>query len=169
MRLFLVGLLLLTASACKDEAAKQDRAKQDARDVAQVEAAQKIHPPLAALRPEPIAFADIEAHNLFGAGCSLTPKAEVLSDPVVLADSDRAVIKLDGKLVLLAADRGSATMPYDSVTHYVGKAQTLRLGKDPGEGKQHGEESMRWNGRVTIRDAYDRVVYLSDGWFDCGA
>lgn len=169
MRRLVMGLVLLTTSACKDEASKQEQARQDVRDVAQVEAAQKIHPPLAALRLEPIAFADIEAHNLFGAGCSLTPKAEVLSDPVVLADSERAVIKLTGQMVLLAADRGSAAMPYDSVTHYVGKAQSLLLEKDPGEGQKHGEESMRWNGRVTIRDAYDRMVYRSDGWFDCGA
>lgn len=165
----LSGLVLLAALAGCDRQSAQERAASDARDVAMVEAAQQRKPPSVRLAPQPITFADLQEGNLFGAGCAFTPDSGAGGDPVLYTDDTRAVMKLDGAMVILASDNGSAELPYATREHYVGKTHDLRLTKAPGEGEPGSEESMKWTGAVTVRDQWQREVYAARGSLECGA
>lgn len=168
MRFATAILLVATLAAC-DRQTPQEKAHEDERAIAMVEKAQRRIPPPVALNPAQISFADVQASGLVGAGCAFTPKSGEGRDPVLYTDDRRALVKLDGRLVQLAADSGSAEMPYATRDHYVGKAFDLRLRQDPGEGEPASEESMRWSGALTIRDSRKREVYSQPGTLECGA
>lgn len=161
-----LALTLLTACESKKTAAQQ--AAEDAHAVAMVEAAQNVKPPPAPLDPQPITAADIEANGIYGAGCSLVPVNVPGGDPVVMANERRALVKIGGKFVTFAADPGSATLVAGVRTHYVAKAQSLVLQHGPGTGTALGQDGMRWDGGVAIRDAHDQPVYESAGILTCG-
>jgi hypothetical protein len=163
-----VLLMLMALCAC-DRQSAAEKARDDARDVAMVEKAQRQIPPADPLAPQPITFADVQANKLAGAGCAFTAKSGEGGDPVLYADGRRAVLKIDGQLVQFASDAGSTELPYATREHYVGKSLDLRLRKDGGEGVAAGEEAMRWPGSVTVRDPWKREVYSEPGILECGA
>ena len=168
MRRFALTALFLLA-ACGTAEDRDDRAGQDAADVAQIEQAQERHPPVVEVTPEPIAFTDIEQSRFFGAGCAFIPEGHEGYDPVLYTIDQRGLVKLEGELVTLAADAGSAEFPYGTRETYAGRAHSYRLTKGAGEGEVVGEESVGWPGSLTIRDRWDRVVYRSAGKLECGA
>ena len=172
MRATVPGFLLfapLLLTSCEQPKSQTQKAREDARAIAQVEAAQDAAPPPVPLDPQPITAADLEKNRLYGAGCSLTPSAQPGGDPVLLADQNRAVMKVGGKFVTFAADSGSEELAMGVRTHYVGKAQSLMLEKGAGDGAHLGEEAMRWDGRVAVRDAHDQLVYANAGQIVCGS
>lgn len=144
---------------------EQDR--QDAADVAVVDAAQKAQPPLQPIVPQAITFADIEANDLFGAGCYLlTGNDDAM---VFLGDDVRGAMKLDGKIVTFAADAGSTRLPYSAYQRYTSTAYSAEFSVPEGEPQSTGLETSRWPGSVTIRDAFERPVYEGKGMLECGA
>lgn len=169
MRILLLVASFAALGACKAEMSSAEKARQDERDIAQVEAAQKIKPPPQALHPQPITEADITANQLSGAGCALIPSGTADDLPVLLSDRSRAVLKLDGRMLKLAADPGSTELPLDSRAHYVGKRFALQIEKASGEGTIVADELTRWSANITIRDAWDQIVYRTDGALECGA
>lgn len=162
-------VLLAALSACRHEKSPAEQASEDARDIAMVEAAQDAAPPPVPLEPQPITAADIEKNGLYGVGCSLVPAAQPGGDPLVMLNDKRAVMKLGGKFVTFAADPGSGPLALGARSHYVGKAQSLFVQKSPGEGTRIGEESMRWDGSVVVRDAHDQQVFTATGQIVCGS
>jgi hypothetical protein len=168
MRL-IVALPLILLAACKQEVSPEEQARSDARDIAMVENAQKLRPPVEKLVLQPVSFADVQQKALSGAGCGFLPTGSEGLGPVLYTDSARGAFKLDGEVVVLAADSGSAEFPYGSREHYTGKRYDLRLSKDPGEGKPFGEEAARWTGSLIIRDRWDRAVHTATGTLECGA
>lgn len=169
VRAALIGALTLGAAACDKQEDRRERAAKDARDIAQVEAAQDQHPPIEPVYPQPILFADRQAFSLNGGTCGLVPGAPPAGDPVVVTGPKRAVLKLDGRLVLLASDSGSAGLPLGTWTHYVGKERSLTLEKGAGDGASPGSDRLRWPGKLTVRDRWDRVIYVAEGSLECGA
>ncbi len=160
---------MLGAGACKQAPTRAEQARADATAIAQVEAAQDVHPPVKAIELQPIAAADLEKYGLFGAGCGLVPGAPPAGDPVVVAGPKRATIKIGGRLMILASDPGATPLPLGAWSHYIGKAMTLTLAKGEGDGANPGSDRMRWNGAVTVRDQWDRMIYTAIGALECGA
>jgi len=162
----LLALPLLVAACEKPKSAAQ-QAAEDARAVAMVEAAQTAAPPPVPIDPQPITAADIEHNRLYGAGCSLVPAAQPGGDPVVMASDRRAVLKVAGRFITFAADAGSEVVALGTRSHYVGKAQSLWFEKSPGDGTGLGQDAMRWQGRMTVRDAHNQLVYTMAGELVC--
>ena len=161
--------LLIALSACKAEPSPAEQERRDKRDIAQVEAAQKAKPPPQAITPEPISEADIVANDLYGAGCAFILPDAVDRMPILLSNSKRAVFKLNGRIVALASDPGGEQFPLGSWGHYLGARYALKIDKAAGAGVTIGEELTRWAASVTVRDAWDQIVYRRDGALECGS
>ncbi|MBC2664744.1 hypothetical protein H7F51_04335 [Novosphingobium flavum] len=162
-------VLPLLSSACHQGESAAQQAAEDARAVAMVEAVQTAAPPPAPIELQPITAADIEKNGIYGAGCSLVPAAQPGGDPVMMANDRRAAIKLAGRFVTFAADMGSPVLAVGTRGHYVGKAQTLTIARSPGDGTSLGQDAMRWEGSVTVRDAHDQLVYSASGELTCSS
>jgi hypothetical protein len=154
--------------SCEKTQADGDRTAEDARAIAMVEAAQDVKAPPVPIEPQPITAADIEANRLYGAGCTLVPSSQPGGDPLVVADERRALVKIGGRIITFAADIGSEPLMLGVRTHYVGKAQSLHLQRAKGDGNRLGEDSVRWDGTLTMRDANEQLVYTSTGEIVCG-
>lgn len=160
----IASLLLLTA--CGEGPTPAEKAAEDAKAVAMVEAANRRYAPPQALDPRPITPADLQRHGLLDAGCSF--EAEGQSDPMLVARPKRAVMKLDKELTSFASDPGSKSLPLGTWTHYVGKAGSLRIEAE-GAGDPAAQNRLEWAARLTATDQHDRIVYSSPGKLRCGA
>ena len=154
--------LALALAACSPDPDSAAQKAADDRAVAQVEAIQKQKPPPRAINPQPILFADIQKFNLFGAGCAFAPGESM--GAVLLTRDKAAFVKLGEGMVRFAADAGSAALPFDTRSHYVGKAMSLSLTREPGE-----TDALRWHARLIVTDTFDQPVYQADGLVECQA
>lgn len=160
----IIVALLLTG--CGEDLSPEERALRDERDVALVEAANDVAPPLVLITPEPLLAPDIERHDLFGEACNYAPGTS-LATRVIARESD-AFFKVDGEIQRLAADPGSRELPQRTRTLYSGKAYSLRLAiKGEGEPAPGGGGAANYEGTVVVRDAYGRVVYEGTGLAQC--
>ena len=158
---------LIVLSGCDRSISPEEQKRKDAADVAAVEAIQKVAPPIKPINLQRITLEEINAKNLSGAGCSFSISSP--AEPLVLALVGRALIKVDDSIVMLISDNGGTKLEMGAWEHYLGKQYTLTLKRVPGNGQPAGEESVRYAGELTVRDAWDRVVYSSQGVLDCGA
>ena len=166
LRWFGLGTLILL-SACNSGVSPAEQKRSDAADVAAVEAIQKVAPPIKPINLQRITLEEITAKNLSGAGCSFSTTSP--AEPLALALVGRALIKVDDTIDVLIADNGGTKLEMGAWEHYLGKEYTLTLKRVPGPGQPAGEESVRYAGELTVRDAWDRVIYSSQGLLDCGA
>lgn len=166
----MAGLLVL--AGCGDRLSPDERAARDARDVARVEAAQDIAPPISILAPAAITSADFAAHGLGMAGCGFRADGGG-SEPIAWAMADQAVIKLGGELRIYASDKGSESLSPAAWSQYEGRQHVIDLqavggltAKADAESMSHGPGADR-PGHLTIRDPYDRVVFSANGRIRC--
>ena len=138
----------------------------DAADIAEIEAMHDM-PAIEQITPEHISYPDIEKNNLFGVSCGFAPGNSMRV--LFLAMDEHGYMKLDGKIVTLAPDEGSAELPVTGYTRYDGKEFSVTLALDAGGEAQEGIELTKWRGRMTVRDHKDRVTYDKDGLVGCGA
>lgn len=158
----IVGLFCIAAlAACSSEPTEEERAAA----VTEVEANQV--PPPEMLTPGAIRYREIEQYDLFGAGCSFAPEGGGVA-AVALAMAETGHFLRDGELVTLAADKGSAELPYLARRKYDGKAYSMVLDLDEAAGRQSGEETSDYPATLTIRNANDQVVYSKPGMAQCG-
>jgi hypothetical protein len=157
---------LVALAGCDSGPSSEELAEKDARDVAMVEAANEVMPPLTLVTPEPILLPDIERYDLYGMACNYAPGTS-FGTRVVSRESD-AFVKIDGEVHRLAADPGSRELPMRTRTLYNGKEYSLRLAID-GEHKIAADGTSSFEGSVTLRDAYGRVVYEGTGLAQCKA
>lgn len=158
----------LALAGCQKELTPEEEAAAAARDVAMVEAANDVMPPLRQVTPDPILLPDIERWDLYGEACNYAPGTS-LGTRVVAREAD-AFLKVEGEVVRLAADPGSRELPMRTRTLYSGKEYSLRLeidDADPGEPAPDG--STNYEGTVQLRDEYGRVVYEGTGLAQCKA
>ena len=160
--------IVLVLAGCADEPSPDEQAQSDARDVAMVEAANNVMPPLEQVTPEPILLPDIERFDLYGEACNYAPGTS-LGTRVVSREAD-AFVKIEGEIHRLAADPGSRELPMRTRTLYSGKEYSLRLAIE-GEGGGEPETTgiADYEGTVTLRDRYGRVVYEGTGPAQCKA
>lgn len=161
MRLFAMSAVLVLG-ACSDGPSEEERQA----DVAEVEAHQQ--PPVEEFEPDPIRYREIEKYDLFGAGCSFAPDGGGLG-AVAIAMADEGYIIRNGALLRFAADAGSRELPYLARNKYTGLEYSFILDLDEAGGEQSGYETTDYRGKLTVRDAGDRVVYEADGLVQCGA
>ena len=165
MRWLPVIAALCALPAC-NKSTPADKAAEDARAIALVEAAQHNYGPPVPLDPQPITPADLERARLIGAGCSFEAEGQI--DPVLIARPTRAVMKVGRELVAFASDNGSTQLPLGTWAHYVGKAGSLRIHKAEGEGGLGGQSGVEWQATLTATDQHDRTIYSSPGRLRCG-
>jgi hypothetical protein len=166
MRTLLAVAALLALAGCGPETTPEEQAQADARDVAMVEAANDVTPPLKLVTPEPILLPDIERYDLYGMACNYAPGTS-LGTRVVARESD-AFVKVDGEVHRFAADPGSRELPMRTRTLYNGKEYSLRLAIN-GEAEPASDGTTSYEGSVTLRDRYGRVVYEGTGLAQCKA
>lgn len=159
-----IAATLLLLAGCGEEMTPEEQALRDERDVAMVQAANAVNPPIKLITPEPILPPDIERHDLDGAGCSYAPGTS-FGTRVIAREVD-AFIKVDGEIVRLAADSGSRELPQGTRTLYTGRAYSLRLSIS-GEGEPAPSGGVDYEGTVLVRDAYGREVYEGTGLARC--
>ena len=157
---------LLVLAGCDREPTPEEQAMADARDVAMVEAANEIMPPLEEVTPEPILLPDIERYDLYGEACNYAPGTS-FGTRVVAREAD-AFVKIEGEVHRLAADPGSRELPLHTRTLYSGKEYSLRLNMVPQDGAEAGE-TADYEGTVILRDQWGRVVYEGTGLAQCKA
>lgn len=158
-----VAVLAATSTAACDE--NRDPAQDDA-DVAEIRAMHD-NPPAVPIDPQRISYADIEKHDLFGAGCGFAP-ANSLS-VIALAQHDRGFLKLEDSIVTLSPDKGGASLPLDSWQTYAGSDYAFELRQLTAESEPSGVEASSWAGSLTITDVKGKVVYEARGTLQCGA
>ncbi len=155
---------LLVLAGCEREPTPEEQARADARDVAMVEAANQVLPPLREVTPEPILLPDIERYDLYGEACNYAPGTS-LGTRVVAREAD-AFVKIEGEIHRLAADPGSRELPMHTRTLYNGKEYSLRLAMEPAGEAEEGE-TTDYEGSVILRDQYGRVIYEGVGLAQC--
>jgi hypothetical protein len=163
-----VVVAVLVLAACGSEPTPEERALSDARDVAMVEEANEVTPPLEEVTPDPILAPDIERYDLLGEACNYAPGTS-LGSRVFAREAD-AFMKIEGNVVRLAADPGSRELPMRTRTLYSGKEYSLRLAiNDESAGEPTPDGATNYEGTVQLRDRYGRVVYEGTGLVQCKA
>ena len=158
---------LTVLAACHPTADPARQAQDDARAVAMVEAAQQNHPPPVALSPEPLAPRDMAPSRLGGAACRFVPQDQPGDPAILIANGTRAMVKAAGRGMILAADVGSAEFVPGLRLHYVGKSHSIVLTRVSGDGTALGDEGLGWGAVLTIRDAWDQIVFTAPGTLRC--
>ena len=166
MRAGIAIAVLIMLTGCGSEPTPEELAEKDARDVAMVEEANDVMPPLELVTPEPILLPDIERYDLYGMACNYAPGTS-LGTRVVAREAD-AFVKVDGEVHRFAADPGSRELPMHTRTLYNGKEYSLRLAIDGGQ-EIEADGTTSYEGSVTLRDAFGRVVYEGTGLAQCKA
>lgn len=159
---YAVLVVVAVLAACSGEPTEEERAAA----IAEVEANQAPAPEQLELGP--IRYREIEQYDLFGAGCSFAPQDGGLS-AVALAMADAGYFLRDDDLVKLAADKGSAELPYLARREYDGTAYSMVLDLAESDGERIGAEASEYPATLTIRDANEQVVYRKSGIAQCGA
>jgi hypothetical protein len=153
-----LALLPLLLLACDGTPAESPEVS-DAQAVAAVEAAQNREPPPQAIMLEPIPREDIDRYNLHDQGCNLTRPNDG-GAPLILINDGRAMVRVQGEMVPLAADVGGAQLGTRAWQHYSGKRFALTL-------KAIGSASLPAEGEAQVRDAWGRVVFATRGRIAC--
>lgn len=119
---------------------------------------------IAAIAPQAILYPDISGNKLFGAGCAFVASGGGMG-AVLMAFEDRAAIKLDGKIVMLASDAASAKLPDGAWTRYAGNEYGLTL-KGTGPVQALGGVN-KLPGKMVVTDSSGRPVYEASGDIQC--
>jgi hypothetical protein len=175
-KLLTVSAAISVLAGCGESLSPEEQAAADERDVALVEKANKAMPPVRQVTPEPILLPDIERYDLLGEACSYAPGTS-LGARVIAREAD-AFMKIGDKIERFAADPGSRELPMHTRSVYNSKDFSLVLALEDGDavpGAGASEKApepvtdgrLNFEGAVTLRDAYGRVVYEGVGLAQC--
>lgn len=123
-------------------------------------------PPAPAVVPQAITYPDIEANDLFGAGCAYASGSSMA--PIVLANADEAAMKIDGRIHRFRVDPESEGAVLGSRTRYLAEDRVLYLTVE-GEGTQAGDETVNFTGSVRLVDGAGAELYATTGTVQCGS
>lgn len=126
----------------------------------------EAEPPAPSVTPQSITYADIEANDLFGAGCAYAPGNSMA--PIVLALADEAVMKIDGQIHRFRIDPESEGAALGSDSRYLAEDRVLFLTVD-GEGRPAGEGSVNFTGTVRLVDGAGTELYATTGTVQCSS
>ena len=87
---------------------------------------------------------------------------------VALAMAETGHFLRDGEMQTLAADKGSAELPYLARSKYDGTAYSMTLEIEEDAGEEVAAEVSDFPATLTISNANDQVVYRKSGIAQCG-
>ena len=116
--------------------------------------------------PQPITYSDIEANELYGAGCAYASGTSMA--PIVIASATEAVMKLDGQIHRFRADIESEGAASPANSRYLAPDRVLHLARE-GEGSRAGEEAMNFDATVRLVDGAGAVLYETSGTAQCAS
>ncbi len=123
-------------------------------------------PPANALEPGTIDYFDITKNKLYGSGCNFVADGGGMG-AILLAQEAQAVLKLDRKLVKIAADKASKPLKQGSWTRYKDPTYTLTLTPvEDGKGKVNGVVEML-TAQMTLTGAAGKVLFTAKGQAQC--
>ena len=157
-----VMICALALAGCSDEPSEAEREAA----VAEVEAHQE--PPVEELEPAQFTAADIERGDLYGAGCIFKRPSDG-EYGIAIARAGEGYLKRNGDVDILAADMGSAELPYLARRKYDGRVYSFTIDLDAEAGVQSGEETSDYPAMLSVRDGQDRIVFETRGTAQCGA
>lgn len=152
-----IAIPALVVAGCGSSATPEETTRNDATDVAAVEAAQNRRPPIEPITPEGITPEDRKRNDQSGAGCAFLPDGVADALPIVVALPQTALIKFGDKVLVLAADSASAALSSGVRAEYVGRTHALHLAE-----RAEGDGAL-----LTITDRFERPVFATLGLFDC--
>jgi hypothetical protein len=119
-----------------------------------------------AIVPQAITYPDIEANDLFGAGCAYASGTSMA--PIVLATKDQAAMKIGGQVQRFRVDQESEGAVLGSRTRYLAEDRVLYLSVE-GEGTPAGDETVDFTGSVRLVDGAGADLYATTGTVQCGS
>ncbi len=123
-------------------------------------------PPANAIEPGTIDYFDITQNKLFGSGCNFVADGGGMG-AILMALEAEAVLKLNGKLVKIAADKASKPLKQGSWTRYADPAYILALTSvDDGKGKVNGVVEML-TAQMTLSDGAGKALFTAKGQAQC--
>ncbi|MBV1687276.1 hypothetical protein KRR38_06205 [Novosphingobium sp. G106] len=146
-----VAIALLT-TACNGQT-PEEKAAADARAVAQVEAIQKIKPPVQPLELGAVNPNVRRLYKLGSSDCAFATDPNPGAFPLLIVGGPKAVLLIDGEPAIFAADNGSPEVAAGVHAKYVGRSYSAQFARQPD--------------RVTIRDRFERIVYQAPGTLSC--
>lgn len=126
----------------------------------------EAEPPVASVVPQVITYPDIEANDLFGAGCAYASGTSMA--PIVLAKPDEAAMKIAGQIRRFKVDPQSEGAVLGSRTRYLAEDRVLYLTVE-GEGTPAGDETVDFTGSVRLVDGAGAELYATTGIVQCGS
>ena len=126
----------------------------------------EAEPPVPAAAPQQITYSDIEANNLFGAGCAYSSGTSMA--PIVLALADEAIMKIGGQIQRFRIDPESEGTRLGAHSRYLAEDRVLFLTVE-GEGAPSGEETVNFTGSVRLIDGAGAELYATTGTVQCGS
>jgi hypothetical protein len=145
-------LSCLTLAACGGQTIEEKTAA-DSRAVAQVEAAQKLKPPIQPLELGKVNPTVRRLFKLSDSGCAFRNDPNPGAFPLIIMSPAKAVLLVNGEPAILAADSGSPQLTAGMHQKYVGRTLSAQMAQNPD--------------RVTIRDSYERIVFQATGTLAC--
>lgn len=149
----IAGLALaLMLTACTGQT-PAEKAATDARAVAQVEAIQKIKPPVQPLELGAVNPTVRRLYKLGNSDCAFATDPNPGAFPLLIVGGPKAVLLIDGEPAIFVADSGSPEVVAGVHAKYVGRSYSAQFARQPD--------------RVTIRDRFERIVYQAPGTLSC--
>ncbi len=152
-------LLTATAACQQQDSASEAPEVSDAEAVAAVKAAQNREPPIVPIILEPIQQADKDRYNLNDLGCDFTREIDG-GAPIALTNDGRAMVKVEGEMIPLAADVGGTPLGTRAWQHYTGKRFAMTL-------KPLAGDALPAIGQMELRDPWGRIVFGATGRIAC--
>ena len=123
-------------------------------------------PDVPQLALQPIDYFDITHNKLYGSSCNFVPAGGGLG-AVFLAMDARALIKVDGHIVVIPVANDAAALPQGAHTHYAGPLYSATLTAVPGgKHKTLGVVAV-FDGHLVIADAKGHAVFDTHGEAQC--
>ncbi|WP_336986535.1 hypothetical protein [Altererythrobacter aquiaggeris] len=158
-----IASLTLLASCGEGELTAAEQKARDRAAISAVEAAQT--PPAQLVFPEVMTAADLADAKFSGGGCAMLapPPAD---GALALTNDTLAILKIDGEVVRLVVDPGSASQPFGLRRKFDGKRHSLTLETSEADAGRP-DNSGEYDGTMTLRDGSDRVVFEQRGTVRC--
>ncbi len=161
--IFMAAALL--AGCGEAEKSPQQRAIDDEKAIAEVEAAQT--PPPDVVTPQRITDEERARYKLSDNGCAFAVNNPELGAQAIL-QMNVGYMKFEGAMERFAPDAGAGDGPAGTSTKYDGGRHGLIVAFDTAQTSKGAGSSVSVPTRITLQDGRRRTVYVAEGTSLCG-
>lgn len=119
--------------------------------------------PFKPLVPQPITSDDKQRYGIDQPGCSFIRIQD--SAPILIAGVNEGFMKLNGKVMRMAARKESAQLPTGARTTFIGLKVWASLARQPDPDSD--ANGKHFPARMIVHDSADRVAFTADGTIEC--